>query len=86
MFRGFANGNDSNLLTSFRMGHRDYLVLQQSKGEEPPLAISLALVLGRQGHAAENLSRVGEIDAVLAEVGAPLRFVPGENMDYSYIM
>jgi len=60
------------------MCDRDWNSIQQSECDEPPLEISKAVILEREGRTGENLLRVHEIDSVVLEVLQTFRFVPLE--------
>ena len=58
------------------MGNRDYLILQETESQKAPLSVCFTQVLSGERKSAENPLRVREVNAMLAEVRAPLRGIP----------
>ena len=79
MFRGLANGNDSNLVATLRVSYRDNLILQKPKSEEPGFAIGFTIILGRKRQATKYLLCIRKVDPMLLEIREPFRFVPYEH-------
>ncbi len=79
MFRALANGNDSNLLATFRVSDRDNLILQESQSEKPGFAIGFTIILGRKRQATKYLLCIREVDSMFLEIREPFRFVPYEH-------
>src|ERR1700674_4813701 len=57
MFRGLANRNDTNIVTTFRMRNRHDLILQKAQRKKPRFSIGLASILRRKGDSAKDPSR-----------------------------
>src|SRR5262249_15024493 len=84
MFRGLASRNDTNVRTALGVRNRDDLIFQEPEGQETPLSVRFARILSGQAETAKDSLRVHEVDAVLAQIGAPLRLVPCDHGDCSY--
>jgi hypothetical protein len=61
------------------VGNLDDLIVKQPQRQVTPLAVGFPIVLRSERESAEELRCVAKIDAVLAEIRQPLRFVPGER-------
>jgi hypothetical protein len=68
MFRSLTDGNDANLVLALCMRHGYDLVRQQTQRKEAAFTVRFAVVLRREREPLEDLRRVYEVDAMLADI------------------
>jgi len=64
MFRGLANGNDTNVVTTLGMRDAHDLIVQEAERKKPPFSVGLTSVLRSKSHSAKDLLSIEKIDAV----------------------
>jgi hypothetical protein len=79
MFQGFANGNNSNSITTLGIRERYDNLGEKPKGNIAPLPIVFTPVLDGDQWAIEDRLGVVKIDAVFGEIELSLPFIPREH-------
>src|SRR5882672_4038641 len=85
--RPFSHRDDAEPRRRFGMRHYHHGVVEHAQCNEAALAILEPSIFDRIGDTGEDLLRVGEIEAVLAQIGAALGFVPNDlhSTYYAYL-
>jgi hypothetical protein len=73
---GLTHGDEPNDLCRFSVDNHDDVCTQQSQRQKSRLAVIEAGVFERNGQPVKDVSRIGEIDAMLAKIDATFGFVP----------
>ena len=77
IFLGLSKADDVKVVFALRIGHVHHLTLEPSNGAKTKLAICETFVFVDPGRPIEDPLAAWKVVAVLANVLASLRFVPG---------
>jgi hypothetical protein len=79
-----ASGNDAKRWSPRCIHHRKEHLIQPAQRNEAGLLVVAASVLALEHRALEDSDRAGEVDAVLPQIGLPLRRIPFEPFGTVY--
>ena len=77
-FRGVAEGDDPDFIFSLRVNDGNAQAAKKTEGHEALLTISKTAVFNGARGSSKDLWGVDKVEAVLPEIGSPLRLIPGK--------
>jgi hypothetical protein len=78
IFRGLANGDDADVLTTLSVRNGHNLISSKPKVRNRRFPIILAGVFGGEGKPTEDLLSIAKVDAMLLQISLSFRYIPSE--------
>jgi hypothetical protein len=75
--RGVAEGDDPDFIFSLRVNDGNAQAAKKTKAHQALLTISQTAVFNGARGSSKDLRDVGKVEAMLPEIGSPLRLIPG---------